>query len=83
MSIQGTFGTGTHDVAVTFLDAWSGPGQDRNLYVDGLSVNGTATAGAALTGYGTQHFSVTNTAVSLGSGSDRIVLNANTIGVGA
>ena len=54
---------GTHDVAVSFLnDAYDGSANtDRNLYIDGLSVGGTAVAGAAATllSASTQHISVT------------------------
>ena len=53
---------GTHDVAVSFLnDAYGGSGAtDRNLYVNGISVNGTAVGGAAAALYSTstQHFAV-------------------------
>ena len=43
MTFTGSFGMGAHTVAVTFLnDAYSGIGQDRNLYLDGVSFNGTA-----------------------------------------
>lgn len=45
-NVHGSFGTTAHTVGVTFLDdAFGGPGLDRNLYVDGVSVNGTAVAG--------------------------------------
>jgi len=53
---------GTHDIAVSFLnDAYGGqPGTDRNLYVDGISVNNTPVNGAAAALYNTstQHFAV-------------------------
>jgi beta-mannanase len=43
----GDFGSGAHTVAVSFLnDAYAGPGEDRNLYVDSLSVNGVAASNA-------------------------------------
>ena len=43
---SGNFGAGPHDVAVSFInDAWGGtPQTDRNLYVDGVSLNGQAPA---------------------------------------
>lgn len=42
IGVPGTFGAGQHSVAVTFLnDAYAGPGQDRNLYLDTVSFNGT------------------------------------------
>ena len=48
--VQGTFGPGTHHVAVTFLnDAWGGNGaMDRNMYVDGASYRGSDPAGTAM-----------------------------------
>jgi beta-glucanase (GH16 family) len=53
---------GTHDVAISFLnDAYGGmPNTDKNLYVNGISVNNTPVSGAAAAIYsaGTQHFSV-------------------------
>jgi len=62
-SFSNALTAGTHDVAVSFLnDAYGGSGAaDRNLYVDGISVNGTAVGGAAAVLYGTstQHFAVT------------------------
>ena len=59
--LNGTFGTGSHTVAVTFLnDAWGGAGStDRNLYVNDLVYLGTDTKdSAALYSNGTQKFSV-------------------------
>src|SRR6185437_2697209 len=57
------FGSGTHDVAITFTnDAWGGTtSADRNLYVDNVSLNGheVADASHALYGNGTVHLSVT------------------------
>ncbi|MGI4943864.1 MAG: carbohydrate-binding domain-containing protein, partial [Janthinobacterium lividum] len=42
-SFSGQFGSGVHDVAVTFTnDNWNPGVGDRNLYVDGASLNGTA-----------------------------------------
>ena len=61
-SFADTFGAGTHQVAVTFLnDAYGGtPATDRNLYVDGITLDGAASPGATATLYssGTQTFSV-------------------------
>jgi beta-glucanase (GH16 family) len=60
--VQGNWGSGTHDVAVIFLnDAWAGtPTTDRNLYVDGATYNGVDVNGAehALMGMGAFHFSI-------------------------
>ncbi|HEY0207190.1 MAG TPA: carbohydrate-binding domain-containing protein, partial [Acetobacteraceae bacterium] len=44
-TFNGQFGPGVHDVAVTFTnDKWNPGVGDRNLYVDGASLNGTASA---------------------------------------
>ena len=41
----GSFGTGPHQVGVTFLnDAYASPTQDRNLYVEKAAVDGVASA---------------------------------------
>jgi len=49
VTLHGSFGTGPHKVAVTFLnDAYGGSAAtDRNLYVTGVSYNGAAVPGAA------------------------------------
>jgi hypothetical protein len=43
LSFSGNFGTGSHTVGVQFLnDAYGGTAAtDRNLYVNGIDVNGT------------------------------------------
>jgi beta-glucanase (GH16 family) len=59
--LQGNWGSGSHDLAVQFLnDLWDGtPSTDRNLYVDGASYNGfDAHAQQALMSAGTYHFLV-------------------------
>ncbi len=57
-----TLAAGTHDVAVSFLnDLYGGSSSmDRNLYVNGASVNGVAVGGAAsaLLSSGTNHFGI-------------------------
>jgi predicted Zn-dependent protease len=72
-TFQGNFGAGLHDLAVSFLnDAWGGTTQtDRNLYVDGVTYDGTqlAQGTAALYTNGTAHF-----AVGSGSASDHLAL---------
>ena len=47
----GSFAPGSHAVSVNFLnDAWGGTAStDRNLYVTGATINGTAISGASLT----------------------------------
>jgi hypothetical protein len=61
ITINGSFGAGPHKVDVTFLnDSWGGPGLDRNLYIDDVSLNGvhaTAPRGA-LYSNGTDEFTV-------------------------
>ncbi len=45
-TFAGSFGPGTHDLAVTFLNDFWNPatGADRNLYVQGATLNGAASA---------------------------------------
>ena len=60
---KGDWAIGTHTVTVNFLnDAWGGTAAtDRNLYVNGLSYDGTATGqSAALMSAGPKDFSVTD-----------------------
>ena len=63
VDLQKVLTAGTHDVAVSFLnDAYGGSSStDRNLYVQGVSVNGAAQPGgsAALYSTGTEHFQIT------------------------
>jgi beta-glucanase (GH16 family) len=62
LTVEGNWGSGTHDVAVTFLnDAYDGsPSTDRNLYVDGASYDDASANGAqqTLMSAGTVHFNV-------------------------
>jgi len=68
-TFKGTFGSGAHDLAVSFLnDAYGGtPITDRNLYVNGASFNGISArpATAALNTTGTMHFTIRPIAVPL------------------
>jgi hypothetical protein len=67
---KGDWAAGAHTVTVTFLnDAYGGTAAtDRNLYVDALSYDGTATGqSAALYSSGGQNFSVTDTTVIPGT----------------
>ncbi|HEX2943736.1 MAG TPA: carbohydrate-binding domain-containing protein, partial [Rhodopila sp.] len=62
LTFSGNFGSGPHDVGVTFTnDAYGGsPATDRNLYVNGVDFNG-AHYGTGVTGLytnGTAHFVV-------------------------
>ena len=61
-TFKGTFGSGAHDLGVSFLnDAYAGtPTTDRNLYVNGASYDGfdTRPASAVLDTAGTTHFTV-------------------------
>jgi hypothetical protein len=43
-SFTGNFGAGTHTIGIAFLnDAYGGSaGEDRNLYIDGITLNGSA-----------------------------------------
>jgi beta-glucanase (GH16 family) len=85
-TFNGDWAPGAHAVTVDFLnDAWGGSSAaDRNLYVDGISYDGTATGQSAeLAGTGPQNFSVTDTTaipsaasppITTGTGSDTLVL---------
>ena len=72
--LHGNWGTGTHTVSVAFTNDASGAldpnglaydGTDRNLYIKGVSYNGTAAAGTPweLASNGSHDFSVTGAAV--------------------
>ena len=62
VSLQDLLSPGTHDLAVSFLnDAYAGsPTTDRNLYVTGVDVDGSAVPGAtaSFAVNGTQHFQI-------------------------
>ena len=62
LTVQGNWGSGSHDAAVVFLnDAYDGtPSTDRNLYVDGASYDGVSVDGAhqALLSAGSHHFGI-------------------------
>ncbi len=79
-TFKGTFGSGAHDLAVSFLnDAYGGtPVTDRNLYVDGATFNGISTrpATAALDTAGTVHFTIRPIAVPLAAGMTGAAPNA-------
>ena len=103
---NGNYDTGTHNIAVTFVNNWSYPGTpgDRNLYVDGVTYDGQTVSNTTSPIYespmfppnstegnvwGNAVFQVNDTtpsngatndtttpgAVSVGSGSDTLVLN--------
>jgi hypothetical protein len=62
-SFAGSFGAGSHTVGVTFTnDAYGGStSSDRNLYVNGIDVNGqhSGTAVTTLLSNGTASFTIT------------------------
>ena len=62
VTLEATLTSGAHDVAVSFLnDRYGGsPGMDRNLYVNGIEVNGLPSANAAAAMYSNQtnHFTI-------------------------
>ncbi len=84
-TLQGNFGIGPHDLAISFInDAWGGtPDTDRNLYVDGVVYDGgtLAQGAAALYSNGTAHFPVGSTANNavLAGGSDNDATKVNTV----
>ncbi len=81
VNVLGSFAAGPHTVAVTFLnDLYAGtPTTDRNLYVDGGSIDGSQLAGIAhtLLSDGSQSSTFTAEPIgtqTVGSGSDVLAL---------
>ena len=80
--VVGSFGAGQHQVTVNFLNDLSGPNiatQDRNLYVDSATYNGSTNAGnLALLANGPQTITVGTPiftgVTSIGSGYDTVAL---------
>jgi hypothetical protein len=71
-TFHGNWAPGSHTVAVNFLnDAWNGTSSsDRNLYVDGVTYDGTNTGqSAALMSAGPQNFAANDTTAISGGGS--------------
>lgn len=84
VDIKGTLAAGAYTVSVNFLnDAWGGTAtMDRNLYVDGATVNGVTVPGAtlALFNQGAQSFGFTDGAgpvLTAGSGADTLALTVS------
>ncbi len=73
-NVLGNFGAGTHSVSVNFLnDAYAGTqATDRNLYVDGATINGAAVPGSnlALLSNGPQSFWYTSGAATAQATTD-------------
>lgn len=82
-NVAGTFGAGSHAVAVNFLnDAYGGSAStDRNLFVNSASFDGTAVSSSSLSLFsgGVQSFSFTGSApaptVAVGAGPDTLALS--------
>ncbi|MDO9709699.1 carbohydrate-binding domain-containing protein [Paracraurococcus lichenis] len=85
ITVHGDFGIGAHTVTVNFLnDAFGGTAAtDRNLYVDGITLNGKAVAGgnATLLAAGPVNFGFTKAATpvttTIGTGADSLVLKVS------
>ncbi len=89
LDVLGNFSGTAHTVSVNFLnDAWApGAGNDRNLYVDGATLNGTAVAQSTLSllSSGAQSFYAASGTVTvaagatstIGSGADTLALSLN------
>lgn len=87
LTVKGNWGTGSHAVEVAFLnDAWGGtPGTDRNLYVDGMTLNGLAVPGGASAFYSPGSHEVVlpprvapvETVHSVGTGPDTLTLQVS------
>jgi hypothetical protein len=89
-TFQGDWATGTHVVTVNFLnDAYGGsPSTDRNLYVNGISYDGTATdQGAVLLGKGPVSFPISDGLASSVSGETFVLTRGSaatvTLGTGS
>jgi Ca2+-binding RTX toxin-like protein len=79
VTLNGTWGSGSHVVAVSFInDAWgSGTGADRNLYIEGMSYAGTTSgASANMMSNGTAWFLAGNPA-ALPSGNNGHVVQGS------
>jgi endoglucanase len=79
LTVYGDWGAGSHSVTVTYVNDLRNvaTGSDRNLYVDGVSYNGTAIAGASANMYsaGSQTFTTAAaTVATVGTGADSFVL---------
>jgi len=72
-TVSGTFGAGPHTATVDFLnDAWDGtPATDRNLYINGATIDGVAIPDSMRVEYhqGPQSFSFTAPASSASTGT--------------
>jgi hypothetical protein len=85
LDVQGDFSGSPHKVAITFLnDAWTGVGNDRNLYVDSATLNGQVVSSnpISLMSTGTQSFSaavsgdaIINGIPTIGTGPDTLALS--------
>ena len=77
-TFNGSFGAGTHQVGISFInDAWGGTAAtDRNLYVNSISLDGATapSSNATLFANGTSNFSVPSPG-SAGSANDTLVLH--------
>ena len=61
-SFSGNFGAGTHTIGVGFVnDAYISSGQDRNLYINGVTLNGSTVFSGVQGQYsnGVSNFAVT------------------------
>ena len=81
-TVLGTFATGNHTASINFTnDAYGGSAAtDRNLYVNGATINGNTVSGASLTelANGAQSFGFQQAApVTVGSGPNSLVLQVS------
>ena len=75
-TFQGNWGSGPHSVAVDFVNGLNDAGGSRNLYVEGMSYDGTdyGSNTANLYGGGTASFLI-GARAPIGTGSDSLVLH--------
>ncbi len=79
-ALSGSWGTGTHDVSISFInDAWSGtPQTDRNVYVDSMTYDGRTAANSAVSLLGSYWYNSTTVGGSTptqAAPTDKLVLH--------
>jgi hypothetical protein len=78
-TLNGNWGSGSHQVSINFInDDWGGtPDTDRNLYVNGIALNGTLQSGttAPLFGDGSANFTVGGSVAAAAPPADSLTVH--------
>ena len=76
-NLTGDWGSGVHDVAVSFINDANETAGDRNLYVNSITENGVTYAGttASMTGDSTDTFAVGGTTPTAAAPADNLGIN--------